>query len=64
MVFTGTLASINAALDGMTFTPAIGHSGPATIAIATDDLGNTGAGGALGDSDTLDVFVTALNHRR
>ena len=40
----GTLADINAALDGMTFRPTLNFNGLATIAVTTDDLGDTARG--------------------
>jgi VCBS repeat-containing protein len=51
MTFVGTIASINVALEGMVFTrhPSLG----ASLTIMTDDQGNSGAGGALQDIDTL-----------
>lgn len=59
MIFTGSRADAAAALEGATFLPAAGFSGTATIQIDTDDLGNTGAGGARSDSDSFDITVTA-----
>ncbi|MCC6574720.1 MAG: hypothetical protein IT462_13140 [Planctomycetes bacterium] len=53
----GTIAEINTALDGMTFTPAAVFSGLATIQFTLDDLGNTGAGGAKTDSGQLVILV-------
>ncbi len=53
MVFTGMLADINTALEGMTFTPLAGFAGNAYLRIITDDQGNTGTGGALTDTDTI-----------
>ena len=44
----GTLAELNAALNGMTFTPTPHHNddfGTATLTILTDDLGNNGDDG-------------------
>ncbi|MFN8122184.1 MAG: right-handed parallel beta-helix repeat-containing protein [Thermoleophilia bacterium] len=61
MTFTGTLTDVNAALDGLTFSPAGDHVGAASIRIVTDDQGNTGAGGPLTDDDTLLITVTAVN---
>ncbi|WP_284186858.1 cadherin domain-containing protein, partial [Zoogloea oryzae] len=58
MTFTGTIAAINAALDGASFIPTTAYSGDAAIAILTGDLGNTG-GGALTDSDTIHIQVGA-----
>ncbi|HEY0350177.1 MAG TPA: Calx-beta domain-containing protein, partial [Pyrinomonadaceae bacterium] len=57
MTFTGTLASINTALQGMTFTPTNGFSGAAALQIITNDQGNTGIGGAMSDTDTLSITV-------
>jgi hypothetical protein len=57
MTFTGTLASINTALQGMTFTPTNGFSGAAALQIITNDQGNTGIGGPLSDTDTLSITV-------
>jgi hypothetical protein len=56
--FTGTLANINAALDGLIFTPTTGFQGAASVALTTNDQGATGAGGARTDSDTIPVTVS------
>jgi VCBS repeat-containing protein len=61
MVFTGTLADVNAALNGLTFTPIANFSGVALLTLTTDDQGNTGTGGALNDSDSVSISVTAVN---
>ena len=61
MSFTGTLAAINAALDGLTFAPTTDYVGPASIQIVTDDLGNSGAGVAMVDNDTVNITVGAAN---
>ncbi len=57
MTFTGTIASINSALNGLVFTPAAGFSGNASLQIVTNDLGNTGSGGALSDTDSVNITV-------
>jgi hypothetical protein len=57
MTFTGTIAEINAALEGMTFLAASGFTGTAAVQITTDDLGNTGADGAKIDTDTVSITV-------
>ncbi len=59
MTFTGTLASINAALAGMSYAPAANYSGADALAITLSDQGNTGTGGALGDSATVNLNVNA-----
>ena len=61
MTFTGTLAAINAALDGMRYVPAPNFNGPATLTLAVDDLGNTGLGGALVASNAIAISVIAVN---
>ena len=69
VVFTGTLANANAALDGLAFTPAADYHGPAVIALAVDDQGSTGTGPApdftpfypLGDTGSVDLTITPVN---
>jgi regulation of enolase protein 1 (concanavalin A-like superfamily) len=60
MTFSGTIANINLALVGATFIPTNNFSGAATLQIVTSDLGNTGTGGALTDTDTITINVNAL----
>jgi hypothetical protein len=57
MTFNGTPASINAALNGLLYAPQTGFSGQVTLQITTNDLGNTGAGGAQSDSDVVNITV-------
>jgi len=61
MKFTGTVANINTAMDGMSFDPTPAYSGAASLQIDTDDLGNTGVGGTMSDSDTVAITVNATN---
>ncbi|HKO44150.1 MAG TPA: Calx-beta domain-containing protein, partial [Pyrinomonadaceae bacterium] len=56
MTFTGTVASINTALNGLVFTPTSGFAGAASLQIVTNDLGNTGGGG-LSDTDVVNITV-------
>ncbi len=58
MTFRGTLTNINAALNGMSFTPTNGFSGAATLTITSNDLGNTGAGGPQTDTDVVNIQVS------
>jgi hypothetical protein len=60
MSFTGALVDINSALNGLSFNPTAGFSGPASLTIDTDDQGNTGAGGAQTASNTINVTVTPI----
>jgi co-chaperonin GroES (HSP10) len=57
LVFTGTITNINNALNGLVFDPTPGFDGLATIQITTNDLGNTGSGGAQSDTDTININV-------
>ena len=57
MTFSGTVAAINTALNGLSFTPTNGFSGDALLQIVTNDQGNTGSGGALSDSDSILINV-------
>jgi hypothetical protein len=63
MVFTGTIANINTALNNLTFTPPSNFFSPpdATLTILTEDQGNTGCGGNKTDSDTVNITVNAVN---
>ncbi len=59
--FRGSVADVNAALEGMLFAPTPSFTGTATININVDDLGNTGPGGAKADNDNITINVTNVN---
>lgn len=60
LILTGSLDAINDLLSGgINYKPATG--GPATITMTTDDMGNTGSGGALTDVDEIQVTVSAAD---
>ncbi|MFL5347091.1 MAG: Ig-like domain-containing protein [Hyalangium sp.] len=61
MTFTGTLAAINAALEGLRFAPDGNYNGSASLTLTTNDLGHSGAGGPLTDTDTVPITVTPVN---
>jgi hypothetical protein len=65
MTFAGTIAEVNAALSGLTFTPTAdfppGAAGNASLTIATNDQGATGAGGALTTTTSLAITVSGVN---
>ena len=46
LVFTSTITTANAALDGMSFTPSESPGTTSQIQVAIDDQGNNGTGGA------------------
>lgn len=53
----GHITNINAALEGLTYTPPAGYFGPVTINIYTSDFGASGVGGHQSDSDNLELLV-------
>ncbi len=54
----GTLADLNAALDGLVYTPEPGFVGVATLAMDTSDEGNSGVtGGVKTDLETMQISV-------
>jgi len=68
MTFTGTQAAVNAALNGLVYTPNADFNGSDTLTITTNDNGNTGSdpgtsGGPADeqDSDTVTINITAIN---
>jgi VCBS repeat-containing protein len=61
MTFRGTAADINAALEGLTYAPGPDFNGSDTLAITTNDLGNSGAGGPLSDTKSVAITVNAVN---
>ena len=58
MVFTGTLANINAALNNLVYRGVDASTGSDTISLAVNDQGNTGTGGAQSDSKTIGITLT------
>ncbi|QPG62359.1 DUF4347 domain-containing protein [Pseudomonas sp. BIGb0427] len=63
MTFTGSQSDINAALNGLVFSPVAGYHGSASLQITTSDLGGSGSGGAQTDTDTVSINVASLNPR-
>jgi VCBS repeat-containing protein len=61
---TGTLAQVNSALNGLKYKGNANFNatrGSETLTIVTNDQGNTGSGGALSDTDTVNITVNAVN---
>ena len=64
VTLSGTLAQVNAALDGLSCLGVSNFNstrGDSVVSITTNDQGNTGSGGALSDADTVAVTVNAVN---
>jgi YVTN family beta-propeller protein len=60
MTFTGTLANVGNALAWIVYDPTSGYAGSASLQIVASDQGNTGSGGALGDTDSVSISVRDL----
>ena len=59
MTFTGSVADINSALNGLTYSPTPGYNGAASLQITTNDQGFSGSGGAQTDTDTINITVVS-----
>ena len=60
VTITGTLAQVNAALDGLVYTPPAHVNGARTLTVTTSDNGNSG-GAAEQDIDTVTININAQN---
>jgi Ca2+-binding RTX toxin-like protein len=60
MTFVGTQSAINAAMQGLLYTPVADFNGSDTLTITTNDNGNTGTGGALQDVDTVAITINPV----
>ncbi|MFW5440402.1 MAG: beta strand repeat-containing protein, partial [Methylophilaceae bacterium] len=61
VTLTGTVADINATLaSNVTYVQTEHFSGTSTLSMTTNDNGNSGAGGALADFDTVTINVVAV----
>jgi hypothetical protein len=56
----GTLADINAALDGLVYTPGLGFTGSDALTILSDDLWDTDATGAAHHRTTLSTVAISV----
>ncbi|MHC4875658.1 MAG: Ig-like domain-containing protein [Planctomycetota bacterium] len=61
MTFRGSVNAVNVALSGLTYDPSDDFNGTDTLTVDVNDLGNTGTGGPLTDSDTVTIDVAAVN---
>src|SRR6266436_515622 len=57
----GTLSAINTALNGLSYKGTLNFNGSDSLSVVTSDLGHTGTGGPLTDTDSVAITVTAVN---
>ena len=57
----GSLASVNAALNGLTYRGNLNFNGTDTLTATINDLGNTGAGGGVNVVQAVTINVIAVN---
>jgi ELWxxDGT repeat protein/VCBS repeat-containing protein len=62
MVFSGTLAAVNSALNSLVYTGNPNFNGTDTVNISVNDGGNTGVGIALSDSKSIAINVLGVNN--
>lgn len=60
LVLNGTVANVNTALLSLVYTPDLDFVGNDLLSVEVSDNGNTGSGGALTASETIDVEVISL----
>ena len=58
LVLSGSLSELNAQLNEIQYRPTANYAGDDALTIVVTDQGNTGAGGALTDSATVELTVT------
>ncbi|WP_151193823.1 DUF4347 domain-containing protein [Cysteiniphilum sp. JM-1] len=61
LTLSGTITQINAALATVQYQSNLHYNGADVLTILTDDGGNTGSGGNLQDTDTVNITVTPVN---
>ena len=57
LTVSGTLADLNAALDGLSYDPTPGFTGDDSLSLQLSDLGGTGSGGPQGSAATVPIHV-------
>jgi hypothetical protein len=61
VVMTGPLTALNAALNGLIYTPGTGFTGTDSLQILINDLGNTGTGGPMTATASVSISVVSPN---
>ncbi|HEX5308817.1 MAG TPA: Ig-like domain-containing protein [Solirubrobacteraceae bacterium] len=61
LTLEGTVAKIDAGVEGLTYTPTLDYHGADTLSLEADDLGHSGAGGAKTSSSSVAITVAHPN---
>ncbi len=57
MTIRANMVNVNGAMDGLRYRSDAGYSGADSLTVLTSDLGNTGSGGILTDTDAVGITV-------
>ncbi len=60
VIAKGTIAELNSALQGLSYTPTHNYFGADAVKLETDDLGHTGVGGPKTASSTVPITITPV----
>lgn len=61
LTLEGTIAALDGALEGLTYTADVHYGGPDTLMLETDDLGHTGVGGPKTTTGSVPITVVHVN---
>jgi hypothetical protein len=61
MEFTGSIADVNAALDGLSYLPNLNYNGSDSLSFTVNDQGHTGSGGPMSDLSSVAITINAVN---
>ncbi|MGD9722530.1 MAG: beta strand repeat-containing protein [Pirellulales bacterium] len=57
LTYSGSIANLNTALNGLTFTPTLNFTGATSIVFTSNDLGNTGTPGAQSTVSNIPIQI-------
>ena len=61
VIFLASVANANIALDSLVYRGNLNANGKDTLTVTTSDLGNTGTGGTLIDTDSFEITINPVN---
>jgi len=61
ITLSGSVSSVNSSLAALSYSPTADYSGSDSLSITTNDGGNTGSGGAMEDTDSVNITINPIN---